>query len=144
MFATYGIVSLLLAQTCDQVKSSALAEEARQAAAARNFDTAASKFQNAFDLCPENRALLIENANALFMGGKFAPARSAAEKILGADPANAPALKIKGNAEYFLNETEQAIGTFITLLDRHPDNEDGAYMLGRIYYQEGRIDQAMG
>jgi tetratricopeptide (TPR) repeat protein len=29
-------------------------------------------------------------------------------------------------------------------LDRHPDDAEGAYMLGRIYYQEGRIDQSMG
>ena len=34
--------------------------------------------------------------------------------------------------------------TFITLLDRHPKDEDGAYMLGRIYYQEGHVDQAIG
>jgi tetratricopeptide (TPR) repeat protein len=36
------------------------------------------------------------------------------------------------------------MSTFITLLDRHPDDEDGAYMLGRIYYQEGRPDHAIG
>ena len=34
--------------------------------------------------------------------------------------------------------------TFITLLDHYPNDEEGAYMLGRVYYQEGRIDQASG
>ena len=54
------------------------------------------------------------------------------------------ALKIKGNAQYFLGQFGQAIDTFITLLDRHPNDEEGSYMLGRIYYQEGHIDQAIG
>jgi Flp pilus assembly protein TadD len=30
------------------------------------------------------------------------------------------------------------------LLDKHPDDSEAAYMLGRIYYQEGQVDYAMG
>ena len=63
---------------------------------------------------------------------------------LGSAKLFAPLLKIEGNAEYFLSDFEQSISTFITLLDRHPDDEDGSYMLGRIYYQEGRVDEALG
>ncbi len=86
----------------------------------------------------------LQQANALLVAHRFADAKAAAAGILAADPANASALKIKGNAEYFLSDFEQSISTFITLLDRHPDDEDGSYMLGRIYYQEGRVDEAAG
>jgi tetratricopeptide (TPR) repeat protein len=142
--------ALFLAQTgltptgCDAVTSSAIANEARRAASERRFDIAATKFQAAFDSCPGKRDVLLEKANALFMGLRFADARAVAENILRTDSGNAAALKIKGNSEYFLSEFGEAIATLITLLDRHPDDQDGAYMLGRIYYQEGRIGQAIG
>lgn len=86
----------------------------------------------------------LEMANGLLVAHRFAEAKAAAIKVLDTDPGNAVALKIKGNAEYFLSDFEQSISTFVTLLDRHPDDEDGAYMLGRIYYQEARVDQAIG
>jgi tetratricopeptide (TPR) repeat protein len=149
MLAT-GLAAFLLAQAdpgaavCDAVKSAQMAEEARRAVSARQFDTAAIQFQNAFYACPLNRNLLIEHANALFMARRFADARLAAKRILDAEPGNAAALKIKGNAAYFLNALDEAVSTFITLLDRHPEDEEGAYMLGRIYYQEGLLDQAIG
>lgn len=130
--------------TCDPARSSTLADEARRAAAARDFETASGKFQESFVACPQNRALLLEKANALLMGGKFADAVAASDILLQTDPANTAALKIKGNAQYFLGHYDEAMSTFVTLLDKHPADEEGAYMLGRIYYQEGRVEQAMG
>jgi tetratricopeptide (TPR) repeat protein len=150
MFALVVLTKLLLAQTgqisfgCDSPRSLALAEEARQAVASRQFEIAAQKFQEAMAACPQDRRLLVETGAALFMAGRFADARAASEEILRSEPANAAALKIKANAEYFLGRFGQAMDTFITLLDRHPNDEDGAYMLGRIYYQEGHVDQAIG
>ncbi len=130
--------------TCDAARSSALADEARRASAARDYGTASGKLQDAFAACPENRALLLEKANALLMAGKFADAASATDILLQTDPAHAAALKIKGNAQYFSGHYDEAMNTFVTLLDKHPADEDGAYMLGRIYYQEGRVEQSMG
>jgi tetratricopeptide (TPR) repeat protein len=65
-------------------------------------------------------------------------------EALRSDPGNAAALEIKANSEYLLGDSSAAIDTFIGLLDRHPENESAAYMLGRIYYQEDNIDQAIG
>jgi tetratricopeptide (TPR) repeat protein len=129
---------------CDQGQSSALEQEARRDMSAKNFETAALKFQEAILACADDRNLLIERANALFMALRLTEARSAASEALRGDPTNAAALKIKGNAEYLLGYIQQSMNTFISLLDRHPEDEEGAYMLGRIYYQEGRIDQAIG
>lgn len=92
----------------------------------------------------DDRLALLEQANALLVAHKFAAAKAAAVSILAADPGNAAALKIEGNAEYFLSDFEQSISTFITLLDRHPEDPDAPYMLGRIYYQEARVDEAIG
>ena len=66
------------------------------------------------------------------MAGRFAEARDTSEQILRLEPGNAAALKIKGNAEYLLGQFSQATDTFINLLDRHPKDTEGSYMLGRI------------
>jgi len=129
---------------CDQTQRTVLAADARRDVGARNFETAALKFQEAILACPDDLNLLVERANALFMARRLAEARSAATEALRDDPGNPAALKIKGNAEYLLGYVQQSINTFISLLDRHPEDDEGAYMLGRIYYQEGRIDQAIG
>jgi tetratricopeptide (TPR) repeat protein len=86
----------------------------------------------------------LAQANTYFKTAQLSPAKEIAEQVLRTEPGNATALKIKGNAEYLLGDVTTAISTFIDLLDRHPDDEDAPYMLGRIYYQEGRIDQAIG
>ena len=83
-------------------------------------------------------------AQALLLSRKFDQAKAAANEILRADRANAAAMKIKGNAEYFMGQYDEAMDTFAALLDTHPNDEEGAYMLGRIYYQEGRLEHAMG
>ena len=150
MLLTALMAASLLAQdapsvsACDAVRSAALAAEGRQAAAARTFEIASLRFQAAFEACPQNRALLLENSNTLLMAGRLADARNMSNDILRLDPHNATALKIKGNAEYLLGQFETASSAFITLLEKHPEDDEGAYMLGRIYYQEGRIDQAIG
>jgi tetratricopeptide (TPR) repeat protein len=147
MLAMAALTGLLFAQMpglCDSAQSAALAEDARRAVSRRQFDTAVSLYRQSTDACPQNRGLLTEMANALFMAGRFADAASTASSVLSFDRGNADALKIKGNAQYFSGQFGQAIDTFITLLDRHPKDEEGAYMLGRIYYQEGHIDQAIG
>jgi tetratricopeptide (TPR) repeat protein len=133
---------LLLIQ--DPCQSPDLEQSARDAMQKRQFDVAAQRFQSAFSACPSDRRLQLELANAYFMGQHFRQAKDVALHLLHSDPGNAPALEIKANSEYFLGDSSAAIGTFIDLLERHPDNEEGAYMLGRIYYQEDNVDQAIG
>jgi tetratricopeptide (TPR) repeat protein len=145
-----AITGLLLYQSvqapvgCDAALSATLTGEARRAIAERHFDAAHAKFADAIKACPGNKDLPLERANALFMARRFAEARTASQEILHADRRNSAALKIKANSEYLLGEFEQAVSTFISLLDQHPGDYEAAYMLGRIYYQETRIDQAMG
>ena len=83
-------------------------------------------------------------AGATLMAGRPQAAWTEADRILESHPFEPSALKIKANSAYLLGDASQAIHTFILLLDRYPADPDGAYMLGRIYYQEGQIDLAIG
>jgi len=136
---------LLSAQDpCQSPDQSTLKQSARDAMQRRQFDPAAQRFQSALVACPADRGLQLELANAYFMGQHFRQAKEAALQVLRADLGNAAALEIKGNSEYLQGDTPAAIGTFIDLLERHPENQEAAYMLGRIYYQEDNVDQAIG
>jgi tetratricopeptide (TPR) repeat protein len=86
----------------------------------------------------------LAQANVYFKAARLSDAKQLAEEVLRVQPGEPTALKIKGNAEYLLGNSSKAINTFIDLMDRHPDDEDAPYMLGRIYYQESMVDQAMG
>jgi tetratricopeptide (TPR) repeat protein len=119
-------------------------QSGRDAMQKRQFDVAAQRFQAALSACPSDRALQLELGNAYFMGQHFKQAKDIAQAVLRTDPGNAPALEIEANSEYLLGDSSAAIDTFIDLLDRHPENEQAAYMLGRIYYQDDNIDQAIG
>jgi adenylate cyclase len=119
-------------------------QNARAAMQKRQFEMAISQLELANHACPGQPAILLELGKAYFMGQHFAQAKDAALQILRTDPGNVGALELKANSEYLLGDASGAISTFIGLLDRHPENEDAAYMLGRIYYQEGNIDAAIG
>ena len=49
---------------------------------------------------------------------------------------------LSASVRYMLNETASAEQDLLKLLDLSPRNEEAAYMLGRIYYMDSRIDYA--
>ncbi len=132
-------------RACDTAgKASELEQTARDAMQKRQFETAIQQFQAAYSACPGESTLLLELGNAYFMAQHLSQAKNVALQILRTDPGNIAALEMKANSEYLLGDSKSAIDTFIGLLDQHPESADAAYMLGRIYYQEGAIDQAVG
>ena len=125
-------------------KRSILLDMAQAQVSGRKFDDAirsAERYLASDSASVSGRVTL---ANAYLMARRTKNALAEAEAILRDKPDEPAALKIKGNAAYLLGEFGTAKDTFIRLLDRHPADEDGAYMLGRIYYQEGYIDLAIG
>ncbi len=111
---------------------------------ARQFDEAIRAAERYLAGDPQAIPARLVLANASLMAQRLPRALAEAEKILSDAPDDPAALKIKGNAAYLLGDFGKAKSTFIRLLDRHADDEDGAYMLGRIYYQEEYIDLAVG
>jgi len=83
-------------------------------------------------------------AKAYFLTQRLKEALAESDLVLKQDPQEPSALKLKANAAYLLGDAETAKATFIRLLEKHPEDEEGAYMLGRIYYQEGAIQLAVG
>jgi len=110
----------------------------------RQFDRAVASIREFLRKEPASLPGRIGLANVYLMAQRFSEAKQEAESILKTEPGQPAALKIEANAEYLLGNPEAAEGALIDLLDRRPDDEDGAYMLGRIYYEQGRIDYALG
>jgi Flp pilus assembly protein TadD len=133
-----------LATWAQDVDCSALESRARSLMQTRDYQTAVQRFQEAVASCPGQRSLRLGLAQAYLMGQRVKDALAESEAILREYPDEPAALKIRGNAAYLASDFTMAKDTFIRLLDRHPTDEEGAYMLGRIYYQEGNIDLAIG
>ncbi|HET9179051.1 MAG TPA: tetratricopeptide repeat protein [Terriglobia bacterium] len=110
----------------------------------RQFDVAISSLEAYLKQQPGSVPAQVALANVYFMAQRLAEAKREAEGVLSKDPRNLAAMEIEANAEYLLGNVPAAENRLIDLLDRYPNDEDGAYMLGRIYYQEGRLDQAVG
>jgi tetratricopeptide (TPR) repeat protein len=112
--------------------------------AARLFGEAVAAAQSYVAAEPNSIAGRLTLANAYFTAQRLVEARDEAASILRTDPAQPQAMKIKSNAEYLLGDFDAARNTLIQLLDGRPNDTDAAYMLGRMYYQEGHIEQAIG
>jgi len=110
----------------------------------REFDLAIRSIREFLEGEPESVPVRLALANYYLMAQRLPEAKLEAEAVLRTAPGQPAALKIEGNAEYLLGNVGAAEDAFIKLLDWHPDDVEGAYMLGRIYYQEGRIDHAIG
>jgi len=74
---------------CDLLKSSRLAEAARESYAARKYEIAAQQFREAYDACPSQRELLLGLAQALTYERNFDEAILAAQDRSGVELAGA-------------------------------------------------------
>jgi tetratricopeptide (TPR) repeat protein len=113
-------------------------------AAAKNYDAAIRAAVQYLEREPGSVPGRVLLAGAYLMSRQPKEALAESERVLADHPDEAAALKIRANSAYLLGDTGTAISTFISLLDRHPADDEGAYMLGRIYYQEGQINLALG
>ena len=109
---------------------------------AREFEAAILAANKYLAGSPDATPILAAKANAEFMDQRFEAAAETAGQALELDPDNAAALKVYGNALYLSGDSSGAVTALLRLLDRYPADHDGAYMLGRIYYQENRFSLA--
>ncbi len=137
-------IALALQAQDGPVNHSQLLDAAQAQISARKFDEAIRTVRLYLESEPGSVAGREILARAYLLSMRVKDALAEAGGILCDDPAEPAALTIKANAAYLLGDVEMAKNTLIQLLDRHPADEDGAYMLGRIYYQEGLIDLAIG
>jgi tetratricopeptide (TPR) repeat protein len=127
-------------QSCNPELAS-LADNHFQAA---RWAAAADLYEQSLSACPGDLRLMLRLADTLFRAQRLPEARDTAERFLRIQPNNAFLLKVKANSMYLLNDFTGAERTLLILLEKHPSDEDGAYMLGRMYYQEGQVEHATG
>lgn len=94
------------------------------------------------DLHPDSVPALEVQATSDLMAQRFERALATSAEILRHAPRNPTAMKVRGNALYLLGQPSRAQAAFLRLLDLNPSDSDGAYMLGRIYYEDQRFDLA--
>jgi tetratricopeptide (TPR) repeat protein len=108
------------------------------------FEDAIREAQRYLHLRPNANEARLVLANACFRAQRFVECRGAADQVLENDPRNLAALQLRANAEYLLGNDDSATQTLIRTLDFYPDDGNTAYMLGRIYYQQSRVELALG
>ena len=110
----------------------------------QQYDAAIKYARQLAEQEPASARARLTLGNAYFMAGKLQEARAEAEAVLKASPEDATAMKLKANCDYFLEGLAKAEDTLLSLMARYPNDEDAAYMLGRMYYQDSRVEYAMG
>ncbi len=140
-----GLICVWIALAAAQVSPSCQlsVDSARAAFTQRNYNVAANDFRRALDACPQQQALRLELARALFMLQRFDEAQKLARAVLADDAHSIPALLLLANSLYLSGEEPEAVATFQRVIEIDPKNGDAIYSLGRVYYQQNRFEQAI-
>src|SRR5205814_6599453 len=115
---------------------------ARLAYEGKNFELAAAEFTRSVEVCGEKPALLIGLAQSYLMAQRFNDALSTLDRVLGLQPDEITALKLKGDTLYLKGDDAAAEKVLLRALDIDPANEPANYALGRIYYHVRRYNDA--
>jgi tetratricopeptide (TPR) repeat protein len=95
-------------------------------------------------LRPDSAEVQLLLANACFRAQRFDECRDAVGRVLKTDPRNLTALQLRANADYLLGNDDAATQTLIRALEMYPNDSNTPYMLGRIYFQQNRVELAVG
>ncbi len=130
--------------TCDNIAAATLAAQARTAVAQRDFPSAIERAKSAAAACPGDVAIRLQLANTYFVAQRWSDAKAMAREVLRDAPGQPGALKIEANVDYLLGDFNSAQDVLIRVMEHHPNDAEAPYMLGRMYYQEAQIEQAIG
>jgi tetratricopeptide (TPR) repeat protein len=86
---------------------------------------------------------LLAIANVQLVVEQFSDAIATVDRVLGRQPAEPQALKIKANALYLSGRDDEAKDALIRAMKAASNDAEAPYMLGRIYYQEQLYQHAI-
>jgi tetratricopeptide (TPR) repeat protein len=115
---------------------------ARQTYEARRYDQSALYFARAVTACGASAPLLLALGQAQLLAQHPADAIAALDRIASDTPEYVQALKVKAKALYFLRRDADAEAALKGAAARAPADAEIPYDLGRIYYQQGRHQEA--
>jgi tetratricopeptide (TPR) repeat protein len=122
---------------------SSLLQTARREYEQKNYQSAVAQFEHAHGVCGQPRTTLLPLAQAQLMTQRFEASLRSLEALLGQDPKNTDALKLKGDVLYLLAREQDAEKSLKAAIAIDPVHEGAQYALGRIFYQQNRFPEAI-
>jgi tetratricopeptide (TPR) repeat protein len=123
--------------TCDSLQ-----EQSAQFASKWNYPAAATTLQKALSVCSNHKQVLLTLAKAQMLAQQFSPALDSLHLLLVEDPKNIEALIVQGEVFYLLNKDSDAESSIVKAIHIAPEDADPHYWLGRIYYEDSRLQEA--
>lgn len=108
----------------------------------RNFVQAVAEFTHARETCADDAVALLPLAQAQLMSQRLPESLETLDRLLRLQPANVDAQKLRGDVLYLLGREEEAKQALETARKLQPGHEATIYALGRIYYQQNRLDES--
>jgi tetratricopeptide (TPR) repeat protein len=125
------------AQDCED-----LVKGGRQAYERRGYADAISAFESALIPCGANESLLLALAQSQLFAQRIPAALDTLERVLALNRDNVDALKVQARALYLAGRDADAERTLTTAATLAPADDEIAYDLGRVYYQQNRYSEA--
>ncbi len=127
---------------CDSVRSTSFRESAREALQKHQFNHAAQQFQQAFDACPNQPAVLLELSEAQARRRDFPQAIRAAQQFLEREPGSVPGRLALANAYFMAQRFDEARQQVALVLQADPAHAAALKLRGNIEYLVGEFDHA--
>ncbi len=127
---------------CNQERSDQFAARARAALSGGDPGMAAGLFRQAYEACPSNRVLLLEEARALTGQRKFDEAIETANEFLNEEPGSVPGLLVLANALFMDQQWEKCGEILDKVLALQPDNTTALLLKGNNEYFLGNTGAA--
>ncbi|MGH9161283.1 MAG: tetratricopeptide repeat protein [Vicinamibacteraceae bacterium] len=137
----WGVALALLAagQPCQSLLSLA-----RQAYEGRQYREASALFTSALSECGATESLLLGLAQSQLLAQDVTGALETLDRLLALNATSVPTLKVRAKALYLAARDREAEDTLHAAAKQAPDDAEIPYDLGRIYYQQGRHQEAAG
>jgi tetratricopeptide (TPR) repeat protein len=128
--------------SCDRAHSGSLRGSARQAVQNRQYDQAADQFQQAYEACPTQSAVLLELSEAHTHRRDFDGAIRAVQAFLEAEPNSVAGTLILANAYFMAQRFQEARRQAEQALKLQPSHPTALKLKGNIEYLLGEFDHA--
>ncbi len=119
-----------------------LNRQAAEFAARKDYKSAVPILQEALLKCANQRQILLDLARAQMLSEQFEPSLASVKKLLNDDPTNVEGLITQGQLEYLSGKDSEAESSLQQAIRSRPNVPEPHYWLGRLYYQQSRVQLA--
>jgi tetratricopeptide (TPR) repeat protein len=128
---------------CDVNRSRTLQQAGQQAFDNKQFSSAAAKFQEAFDACPQQHPLLLKVSVANLRQRAFEAGIRAAQKYVELTPGSTLGTLALANAYFMAQRLPEALREAKAILIAEPELAAALELKGNIEYLTGHLDDSL-